>query len=138
MKYESNEYRHDYLRRMVRQYLETAIWTGHYFETDEDEREGTNALPLDHFYSIEDIAPATYVRAVRDCSDFLGSLNPVTLAQHWTAEQFGQDFSLTRNGHGAGFWDRGKGKVGDMLTDRCRPYRSLDLYAGDDGKLYWQ
>ncbi len=134
MKYRGNEYRHEYLRRMVRAYLECAIWSG----LDWDDMNGDNPEPLDAAYSIDDVPFITYARAVRDCSDFLGSLNVVTLSQHWDAEQFGHDFSLTRNGHGAGFWDRGKGKLGDMLTDRCKVYGSVDLYAGDDGWLYFQ
>lgn len=37
-------------------------------------------------------------------------------------EQIGHDFSLTRNHHGAGFWDRGHGHDGQILTEKCRPY----------------
>lgn len=33
-----------------------------------------------------------------------------------TAEQIGHDFWLTRNRHGAGFWDRGLGALGERLT----------------------
>ena len=44
-------------------------------------------------------------------------------ADQWTsAELAGHDFALTRNGHGAGFWDRGLGEMGDMLTKECEPY----------------
>lgn len=46
------------------------------------------------------------------------------------------DFALTRNGHGAGFWDRGLGDVGDELTANAKAYGSTDLYLGDDGLLY--
>ncbi len=38
------------------------------------------------------------------------------------AENFGHDFALTRNGHGAGFWDRGLGALGDRLTASAKPY----------------
>lgn len=33
---------------------------------------------------------------------------------------FGHDFSLTRNGHGTGFWDRGHGELGEWLSDLAR------------------
>lgn len=36
--------------------------------------------------------------------------------------QHGHDFALTRNGHGAGFWDRGYGDVGHILTDAAKAY----------------
>ena len=48
----------------------------------------------------------------------------------------GHDFWLTRNGHGAGFWDRGLGEVGDRLSNACKAFGSYDLYIGDDGKIY--
>ena len=43
--------------------------------------------------------------------------------EEWSsAELAGHDFALTRNGHGTGFWDRGLGEMGDMLTKECEPY----------------
>ena len=43
--------------------------------------------------------------------------------ENWpSAELAGHDFALTRNGHGTGFWDRGLGEMGDMLTEECKPY----------------
>ena len=45
--------------------------------------------------------------------------------ENWpSAELAGHDFALTRNWHGTGFWDRGLGEIGDMLTNECRPYGS--------------
>ena len=126
---------HDYLRGMVRAYIGCAIWCGHYYETPEDEIEGTNAQPLDDLYSEDDCAFSTWKRAVSDCRDFLEAA--ADISHDWDASQFGHDFYLTRCGHGAGFWDRGKGAAGEQLTDLCRPYGSADLYAGDDGRLYW-
>ena len=53
------------------------------------------------------------------------SLDYVKRGENWCrAELAGHDFALTRNGHGAGFWDRGLGEIGDMLTNECRPYGS--------------
>ena len=50
-------------------------------------------------------------------------------------EALGHDFWLTRNGHGAGFWDRGLGELGDRLTGLAKPYGTVDLYITDDGKV---
>lgn len=61
------------------------------------------------------------------CALDLAEMDPV---------QIGHDFWLTRNGHGAGFWDRGLGERGRRLTDACRPYGKVDLYLGDDGFLH--
>lgn len=43
-------------------------------------------------------------------------------------EQFGHDMALTRNGHGAGFWDRGLGEVGDVLTEWAKGLGTLNVF----------
>ena len=48
----------------------------------------------------------------------------------------GHDFALTRNGHGAGFWDRGLGDLGDRLADAARVYGEASLWPDEVGKLY--
>lgn len=48
----------------------------------------------------------------------------------------GHDFWLTRNGHGAGFWDRGLGDLGTRLAMSARAYGSQTLMLGHDGKIY--
>ena len=128
---------HQYLRDMVRAYVNCAIWCGHVYESEEDEREGANAVPMDDYgYSEDDCAFNTWKRAVSDCRNFLEA--SAHIAHNWDAPQFGHDFYLTRCGHGAGFWDRGKGEAGERLTDLCRPYGSVDLWVDPtDSKLYW-
>lgn len=44
----------------------------------------------------------------------------------------GHDFWLTRNGHGAGFWDRGLGALGDRLTAAAKTYGSADDHTPFD------
>lgn len=51
----------------------------------------------------------------------------------WT--QVGIDFWLTRNGHGAGFWDRGAGEVGEQLTEASKAYGESHLYVSDAGEF---
>lgn len=45
-----------------------------------------------------------------------------------TPEQIGHDFWLTRNGHGAGFWDRGHGELGDKLSDLAKTFGTVHVY----------
>lgn len=42
------------------------------------------------------------------------------------AEHAGHDFYLTRNRHGAGFWDRGLGHIGDRLTGTAQAFGNDD------------
>jgi hypothetical protein len=51
-------------------------------------------------------------------------------------EQAGHDFWLTRNLHGAGFWDGDWPEVGDKLTAISEQFGELWAYLGDDGLIY--
>lgn len=44
----------------------------------------------------------------------------------------GQDFALTRQGHGAGFWDRGEGERGEALTKIAKSFGELHLWYDTD------
>jgi len=55
------------------------------------------------------------------------------------AAKFQSDVWLTRNGHGAGFWDRGaldaRG-LGDALSDHAKTFGTSDVYIGDDMRIH--
>lgn len=67
-----------------------------------------------------------------DADDFLRS-NYATL-QSLPADmgQHGHDFALSRNRHGAGFWDRGYGPVGDALTEAAHAYGEHTIFLGGE------
>lgn len=90
--------------------------------------------PLDRNYDESDIAPDCLTKLRRDCESFWGS-NSEAMSE-LDAAQCGHDFWLTRNGHGAGFWDRGLGELGERLSEACKAYRGVDLYVGDDGLIH--
>jgi hypothetical protein len=100
--------------------------------------------PLDANYSVSDIADETLVRMVQDCQDFQDSQGETL--ERWygetgeTMERAGHDFWLTRNRHGAGYWDRwnggAEGKIGQTLTDAAHTFGEFNLYVGDDGRVY--
>lgn len=61
----------------------------------------------------------------------------------YDAARLGHDLWLTRNGHGAGFWDRDElddpdlgPSLGDALTACAEQMGARDAYAGDDGLIY--
>ena len=56
-------------------------------------------------------------------------------ADHWAA--VAHDWTLTRNRHGAGFWDGGWAEPwGQRLTDLAHASGEISLYLGDDGFIY--
>src|SRR5438552_587310 len=89
--------------------------------------------PLDSHYDIEDIMPETLARMVQDCESFQSKhMADIEL----DLSQAGHDFWLTRNCHGAGFWDGDWPKdVGERLTNASHTYGEIDLYVGDNGKI---
>lgn len=44
-------------------------------------------------------------------------------------EKFGHDLALTRNQHGVGFWDRGLGEAGVVLTDWAESQGTAELFV---------
>lgn len=113
------------VRRATDAYIECALWSS----TDDD---GT---PLDQ--SGATLAPEARETMAQDVYDFLRGVwdDGIDLSA-LEPEQIGHDFWLTRNRHGAGFWDRGLGELGDTLTDIAHAYGECDLYIGDDGLIY--
>ena len=85
-------------------YIECALWSS----TDDD------GEPLDDQYGIDDIAPECLAQSVEDCKAF--QEEHAGLLASLDDEQCGHDFWLTRNGHGAGFWDGDWPEIGDRLT----------------------
>jgi hypothetical protein len=122
----------DYVDACLGQYLETLVWQGH----DWDDQIDGNPKPLDENYSADDFAGSAVDDSRSELIDFLQSTWQDVASMD--PAQVGTDFALTRNRHGAGFWDRGLGDVGDRLTDACRPYGGADVYVGDDGRLHVQ
>lgn len=106
----------------TRQYVETALWAS----TDD------NGEPMD-MYSVDDIAPDTLAAMAADCRAFQAD-NAADIDDSGRA---GHDFWLTRNRHGAGFWDGDyPADIGHRLTEAAHAYGSYDLYVGDDGKVH--
>ena len=112
--------------KFTQAYIVCALWSAN----DED------GMPLDSNYVVDDIAPETLARIKSDCRDFQKSAKK-WLKQAGDDAQNGHDYWLTRNGHGAGFWDRGyPKKVSDALCELSKANGEFYLYVGDDGKIY--
>lgn len=107
-------------------YQECALWSS----TDDD------GEPLDDSGML--LAPETLDWFLADCGAFLGEIDGLDLPWRDEVEwnQLGRDLWLTRNGHGAGFWDRGLGDLGGALSEAAERQGSADLYIGDDGLIY--
>ena len=106
-------------------YLSCAAWSG----PMEDEAKG-RTFDEDSF-TVDDKKAAE-----KECKDFVEA-NLEDLA-NLDEEQSGHDFWLTRNHHGAGFWDRGYRAKGDRLTKSAHAWGGCDVCIGRTGKLHFQ
>lgn len=132
----------DNLDSFTRAYIQAALWSS---TTDND-------TPLDRDYSASDIAPETLAVMIAECAAFQAAnaeiitddslTHPHTPSrehegEYTSDERAGHDFWLTRNHHGCGFWDGDWVKPFDkQLTDSAHAMGEVNLYVGDDGRIY--
>jgi hypothetical protein len=125
--------------KFLASYIETALWSS----TDFD---GT---PLDDSkYADAELDPKTRARMAADCEKFqaeyaklVSGLDDSVLRSFPQSDHDGDriahDFWLTRNRHGAGFWDGDYPEpIATQLTDLAHSFGESDLYVGDNGKIF--
>jgi hypothetical protein len=123
-------------------YVRCALWSSN------DESDDSGGEPIDQNYDAADIAPSSMAEAEQDCRAFLHAVGHLITDDNFTgradgtlAARAGNDFWLTRVGHGAGFWD-GDWKSDDRHDDERPLSRAAGAagecnpYIGDDGKVY--
>lgn len=115
-------------------YLTAALWSSTDIVNDED-------VNLDDY----EFAPGEAEKLHADCREFIAAnaADLLAYAEHRSHameydafECAGHDFWLTRNSHGAGFWDRDLGTLGERLTEASKGHGSINLYLGDDELVY--
>ena len=105
-------------------YLTCALWSSC----------GDEETFLDSKYTIDDIHDSALKQSAADIAAFVERAGPAL--DGLDDAQIGHDFWLTRNHHGAGFWDRGLGIVGQKLTQVAHSFGEATLYMGDDDSIY--
>lgn len=120
-----------YMIDFLDSYIETALWSSY------DNANDQGGEPLDKNYSAKDLAPMALAKMSADCVAFVGQAGDLLDEfGRGGVTRAGHDFWLTRNGHGAGFWDGDWPDGGDKLTELSKQFGEVDLYVGDDGRLY--
>jgi len=115
------------MKNATKHYLIAALWSS----------TGEDSEPLDKTYSVDDFHPDAVAKADLHVSYFIDRAGPWLKEEDQTEEQIGHDLWLTRNGHGAGFWDRDlPDGHGEILTKICKAMGGSDCYVGDNGKVY--
>lgn len=114
------------LADFTQQFFETALWSS----TGDDEQ------PLDKKYKVTDFDPTCKKRLEEECAKFWEQVSD-EVKLRWEDSTAGHDFWLTRCGHGSNFLDGDYPPgVAQRLYDTASQFGSVDLYVGDDGKVY--
>lgn len=133
----------DNLDNFTRAYIHAALWSSTEFDSENSD------LPykLDEKFDETDISAESIIKIIGDCAKFQAE-NHTLLKKAYalyilhndapTPEHCaGHDFLLTRNRCGVGFWDRKElGDLGDLLTEKCKGFKEVDFYVGDDRTVH--
>ncbi|QAU07332.1 hypothetical protein SEA_NOSILAM_91 [Gordonia phage NosilaM] len=141
------------LESVARGYVDALCWTQpDYYGDGDDNGDGEDRTLRDLGYGYGDLHPGTRDRITAELSAVVAA-HPLAVRMYGAArtfnagdgdvwEHFGHDYLLTRDGHGAGFWDRGLGDLGEYLStiagnagDHVELWRDANglLTDGDDG-----
>ena len=132
--FQDHPFTEDQIADFVISYKTCALWSSI----------GDDGEPLDNTKTIDNISSNCAESMRADCVEFMRA-NVADLIEYesrMTCEQWrgmeraGHDFWLTRNGHGAGFWDRGLGDLGERLSEATKARGEVCLYIGDDGLIH--
>ncbi len=115
--------------RFLAGFVSALLWTA----TDDD------GDPLDEHFGAADVPRVSDL--ADSCAAFLRATLPdgrtvFDALYPYDMGKAGHDFLLTRNNHGAGYWDGDYPDIGDALTPVANTFQEVDLYTGDDGALY--
>ena len=121
--------------KVLESYLEALVWTGRLdYMTAPPEFNGeplVSASALDRLVAVDEVPDSIRETAKGQVNAFLDMIEPkledYPNSIELTAERLGHDFCLTRNGHGAGFWDRGLGHLGEYLTEASKSFGTHEV-----------
>ena len=126
---DDHEFNHDFsssedfdIDKVLNSYLETALWA-----------EGGDDSKMDS-KSILDIDNESKEESKKDIIDFIKKAEEIAPEElkTYNEESLGHNIWLSRNGHGAGFFDDNN----DQLQDIAREMDSKYIYVGDDDVVY--
>lgn len=109
----------------IEAYIEALLWSS----VDDNE------VPLDKNYDINSFSTRSINLIIAQCEAFQKE-NEKEIGED--GEQAGHDFWLTRNYHGAGFWDRENvygEKESKILTEKSHTFGECTAIVGDDGEI---
>lgn len=126
-------------------YIEAMFFTEEREHVDGEDMEESGSIPHNSCFGM--IAPEGLANIAAYCERFVRENTALLERAYVLGEaqgcydetRAGRDLWYTSQGHGAGFWDRGLGEVGQELTDKCgfgTAFPEQYVETGDDGVIY--
>jgi hypothetical protein len=133
------------ISQMLQGYLEAVVFTGAMVDEESANACGieyNESDPTIYSFSINDITPSATTRAEEDCLEFVKKAGDL-LAGHnlphgepiW--DDVGRNFWLSRNGHGAGFFDKTRefGDSAEPLQELARGFPEAYPFLLNNGDI---
>ena len=116
--------------KMAHGYINGALWVecSHVGEFEDDSFQ-------DCGFDAGDLTAEAYYMVVDLCKDYLAKVGNLVDHADMEDSDVGYNLYLTIAGHGAGFWDRGLGKIGEDLSDLCDGLPALRFFVTDENKI---
>jgi len=111
----------------TRGYMNCALWI------ENDESDPSGGEPFDANYDETHFSQEAMAAMIEDCRDFQEKAGDKISGRE---DDAGHDFWLTRNGHGAGFWDGDWPTHGTVLERLAGTYGETHLELGEDGQIH--
>lgn len=120
------------MEEFINAFFETLFWS-EIIETGDTDHEYYDVSFRDAGFYKEDMPLEDRAKLIAECETFFKEYSHQF---ENGPDQAGHDFCLTRNRHGAGFWDGDYPTHGDVLTDASQKYAEVFLHLGDDGLVH--
>lgn len=120
--------------------VECLLWSSTLMEEEQDPASKYFVAETENWDDVDFPVSSDSVASLQDeLEQFIELCEADLIASKLSPEQIGHDFILTRNGHGAGFWDRGLGEIGDRLTEWSKTFGSFEsLYVDTQNCIAWE
>ena len=112
-------------------FVEAMLWSSFDYDYPDD------GVYLEDNYEISDVDENAERDIRRQIESFLQENAGIIRELGMSEEMVGHDLWLTSQGHGAGFWDRGYGRLGEELTESTHKFFGDEYPYAQSGEIYY-
>lgn len=120
--------------------VECLLWSSSLMEEEQNPASEYFVAETENWDNVDyPVDPDSVASLQRELEQFIKLCEDDLIASKLSPGQIGHDFILTRNGHGAGFWDLGLGEIGDTLTKWAETFGLIEtLYIDTQNCIAWE